>query len=101
MYRRLRLCSGNGGYEALPVTPMTLDLGRAKAALEGEGIRVVDARVLLIVSLAPEVTLSRAGRLLFKTRDATEAQHAFERLRTLLALPPMEPGDEGAVRSPP
>ncbi|MGA7476470.1 MAG: hypothetical protein WBW47_04545 [Thermoplasmata archaeon] len=91
MYRRLRLCSNHGGYEALAEPPNSLDLGTVKAVLEKEGIPVIDARVMLIVSLDPEVTISRAGRLLFKTRDPEVAEGAFERLRTLLGLPAMEP----------
>jgi hypothetical protein len=90
MYRRLRLCSNNGGYEAVPDPPRPLDLARAKRALEAAGIHVVDARVMLIASLEPEVTISRAGRLLFKTRDAQLAERSFERLRTLLGLPDIE-----------
>jgi hypothetical protein len=90
MYRRLRLCSNNGGYEAIPEPPRTLDLPWVKEVLEKEGIPVIDARVMLIASLEPEVTISRAGRLLFKTRDARAAGQAFERLRILLGLPDME-----------
>lgn len=100
MYRRLRLCSGNGGYEAIAESPLSVDLPRARAILEQEGIPVVDARVLLIVSLEPEVTISRSGRLLFKTRDAATAQRAFERLRALLDLPPMENGASPSPRGP-
>ena len=58
--------------------------------MEKEGVPVVDARVMLIVSLDPEVTISRAGRLLFKTPDARAAERAFERLRVLVGLPEME-----------
>jgi hypothetical protein len=87
MYRRLRLCSNNGGYEAIPEPPRPLDLRLAKTALESAGVRVVDARVMLIASMDPEVTISRGGRLLFKTRDAHVAERAFERLRSLLGLP--------------
>lgn len=92
MYRRLRLCSNNGGFEAIPEPPAPLDLAWVKRVLEKEGIAVVDARVMLIASLDPEVTISRAGRLLFKTRDARAAERAFERLRSLLELPEMERG---------
>lgn len=91
MYRRLRLCSGNGGYEAIAEPPRPLDLREVKAILEKEGVPVVDARVMLIVSLESEVTISRAGRLLFKTRDARAAERAFERLRSLIGLASMEP----------
>jgi hypothetical protein len=92
MYRRLRLCSNHGGYEAIADPPNPFDLRAVKKVLDKAGIPVVDARVLLIVSLRSEVTISRAGRLLFKTRDVRAAEEAFERLRTLLALPEMEAG---------
>jgi len=95
MYRRLRLCSHNGGYEAIPEPPTPLDLGAVRAVLEAQGIPVIDARVMLIASLDPEVTISRAGRLLFKTQDAPTAEKAFGRLRTLLGLPGIE--EEGAA----
>ncbi|MGP8158786.1 MAG: hypothetical protein ACLPWO_04160 [Thermoplasmata archaeon] len=92
MYRRLRLCSNHGGYEAIADPPAPLDLRAVRAVLEKEGVPVVDARVMLIVSLEAEVTISRAGRLLFKTRDARTAERAFERLRALVGLPEMERG---------
>jgi hypothetical protein len=87
VYRRLRLCSNNGGFEAVPEPPLRLDLADARHRLEREGIAVVDARVMLVAALDPEVTISRTGRLLFKTRDATAADRAFQRLRNLLDLP--------------
>jgi len=90
MYRRLRLCSNNGGYEAIPEPPSPLDLAVVRAALERDGVPVIDARVMLIASLDPEVTISRAGRLLFKTQDPHAAERAFEHLRVLLGLPAME-----------
>jgi len=90
MYRRLQLCSNRGGYEAVAEPPHPIDLAKAKARLETAGVPVVDARVLLIASLPPEVTISRAGRLLFKTQDAAEAERAFARLRAMLGLPGME-----------
>jgi hypothetical protein len=86
-YRSLRLCSGGGGYEAIPDPGPPLDLARVRTALERAGIRVVDARVMLIVALDPEVTISRAGRLLFKTSDEAVANQAFERLRRWIDLP--------------
>ena len=87
MYRKLRLCSNGGGYEAIPEPPRPLDLVRIRHALEREGIAVVDARVMLIVGLTPEVTIGRSGRLLFKTRDPEAAERSFVRLRTILELP--------------
>jgi hypothetical protein len=87
MYRTLRVCSNNGGYEAIPEPPRPLDLKRVRGVLEREGIAVVDARVLLIAGLEAEVTISRSGRLLFKTREAAVAERAFLRLGALLDLP--------------
>jgi hypothetical protein len=87
MYRTLRLCSNSGAYEALPDPPRPLDLRKVRGVLEREGIAVVDARVMLIAALDPEVTISRNGRLLFKTRDAAAAERAFVRLQDLLGLP--------------
>jgi hypothetical protein len=87
MYRTLRVCSNSGAYEALPEPPRPLDLRKVRGVLEREGIAVVDARVILIAALDPEVTISRNGRLLFKTRDVAAAGRAFERLRVLLDLP--------------
>jgi hypothetical protein len=87
MYRTLRLCSNNGAYEALPDPPRPLDLRKVRGLLEREGIAVVDARVMLIAALDPEVTISRNGRLLFKTRDGAVAERAFARLQALLGLP--------------
>lgn len=87
MYRKLQLCSNSGAYEAIPEPPRPLDLAATRRKLEREGIAVVDARVILIAALDPEVTISRNGRLLFKTRDAEAAERAFERLRSMLDLP--------------
>jgi hypothetical protein len=87
MYRKLRLCSNNGGYEAIPNPPIRLDLSKARRALEAVGVAVVDARVMLIAATDPEVTISQSGRLLFKTQDPAAAERAFQRLQTLLDLP--------------
>lgn len=86
MYRPLRLCSHGGGFEAIPSAPRTLDLGRVRSALESAGVPVLDARVMLIASMDPEVTISRSGRLLFKTADAELAETAFQRLASLADL---------------
>lgn len=86
-YRKLRLCSNSGGFEAIPDPPLQLDLAAARRTLEGVGVAVVDARVMLVAALDPEVTISRSGRLLFKTRDPAQAERAFQRLRRLLDLP--------------
>jgi len=91
MYQRLRLCSDRGGYEAIAEPANPLNLVTVRSRLEAAAIPVIDARVMLIASLESEVTISRAGRLLFKTPDARVAQRSFERLRALLDLPPMAP----------
>jgi hypothetical protein len=85
-YRKLRVCSNSGAYEAIPEPPRSLDLADVRRRLEREGIAVVDARVMLIAGTDPEVTISRNGRLLFKTRDPGIAERAFERLHSLLEL---------------
>ena len=86
-YRALKLCSSGGGYEAVPQAPGSIDLARVRSALEGAGVRVVDARVMLIASLDPETTISRSGRLLFKTADEQAAHRALTRLLPLLGAP--------------
>jgi hypothetical protein len=85
IYQPLRLCSQGGGFEAVPSSRAAVDLARVRRALEAEGVPVVDARVLLIATLPPEVTIARSGRLLFKTPDAAEADAAFARLAPILA----------------
>jgi len=97
MYRPLRLCTHGGGFEAIPGSSRQLDLARVRAALESAGVAVVDARVMLIASLDPEVTISRAGRLLFKTPDPSIAQRALDRLLGLVPALRTAP----AARPPP
>jgi hypothetical protein len=89
-YRRLKLCSNSGGFEAIPDPPFPLDLARARATLTAAGVPVIDARVMLIATLPPEVTISRGGRLLVKTRDPAAAEQAFLQLRALLDLPAVD-----------
>jgi len=85
-YRTLRLCSNGGGYEALPDRRASLDLPRYRRTLEAAGRTVIDARVMLIVQLPPEVTITRGGRFLFKTRDPERARAALAQLLDLLGL---------------
>jgi hypothetical protein len=89
-YYSLRLCAGGGAYEAVPAPRLSLDLRRVRSMLESEAVPVVDARVMLIAQLGREVTLSRDGRVLIKTRDPAEAERIFARIRSLLDLPPVE-----------
>ncbi len=90
-YYSLRLCSGGGAFEAIPSPRRSLDLPGIRARLEAGHVPVVDARVMLIVQLEREVTVSRDGRLLFKTRDAAEADRLYRRLQPLLELPDLAP----------
>jgi hypothetical protein len=83
-YRTLRLCSGGGGFEAIPRTERRLDLESVKRALDAASIPTIDARVMLIASFDPEVTISTAGRILIKTSDAALAQRTFERVIDVL-----------------
>lgn len=90
-YHSLRLCAGGGAYEAVPDPRLRLDLSECGKRLGEAGVPVVDARVMLIIQLERETTLSRDGRVLIKTRDSTEAAAVFERLRHLLGWSPVEP----------
>jgi hypothetical protein len=91
LYRKLRLCSGGGGIEAVPDGVLRLDLAEIRAALNDHGIPVIDARVMLIAKTDPEVTIARTGRLLFKTADASAAERTLERLRAWVTLPAVRP----------
>lgn len=91
-YYSLRLCAGGGAFEAVPAPRLALDLRQVKDALMAHDISVVDARVMLIAQFEREVTLSRDGRVLIKTRDGTEATAIFDRLRGWLDLPRIESG---------
>jgi hypothetical protein len=88
-YYSLRLCAGGGAFEAVPAPRLALDLRRVKGTLESHDVPVVDARVMLIAQMGRELTLSRDGRVLIKTRDSGEAEVIFSRLRSLLDLPPV------------
>ncbi len=85
-YSTVRLCSGGGGYEAIPEPKLKLDLVAIRGRLEAEKIPVIDARVMLIVALEREVTISRDGRVLIKSRDPAEARRLFDDLQRRLHL---------------
>ena len=91
-YTAVKLCTGKGAYEAVPVPPGRVDLGRVAQALAATGIEVTDARVMLIVPLGPEVTLSRDGRVLVKTRDPAVAERALHELWRRIAQGSRRPG---------
>lgn len=46
---------------------------------------MIDARVMLILAGAPEVTISLAGRVLIKTADRSVAEQAFSRILPLIS----------------
>lgn len=87
-YHTLRLCAGRGGFEAIPARALRLDLAEVRRKLEGAGISVVDARVMLIAKFEREVTVARDGRLLIKSRSRDEAARIFGKLRALLGFGP-------------
>lgn len=95
-YYALRLCAGGGAFEAVPAPRLSLDLGEARRTLEHAGVPVVDARVMLILQLDHEVTLSRDGRVLIKTKDPDRAAQSFAHLARLLDLPSLGPSSSGS-----
>jgi hypothetical protein len=95
-YATVQLCSGGGGFEAVPHPRAPIDLRAARARLEASGVLVVDARVMLIVRLEREVTVSRDGRILIKTRNAAEAERIFAEVCARLALE-RAPADETSL----
>lgn len=90
-YSTLRLCSGRGSYEATPRPKLSLNLAEAAGRLREAGVGVTDVRVMLLLTLEAETTLSRDGRILIKTGDPLVAGRVFDRLRSLLGLPEAEP----------
>lgn len=85
-YETLKLCSGRAAFEAIPNPKLALDLPTIRDRLIADGVEVIDARVMLIFSLGPEVTLGRDGRLLIKTDDPKAASAVFERLDAIAHL---------------
>jgi hypothetical protein len=85
-YSTLRLCSGGGGYEAIPAPRHPLDLAQVRNLFEARSISLIDARVMLIVDMEREVTISRDGRILIKTQDVAQAERIFRLLREWLQL---------------
>lgn len=90
-YYQLRVCSTGGSFEAVPRPRHPLDLKVVREKLEAEQIPVTDARVMLVIRLEREVTVSRDGRMLIKSRDPAEAAAIFARLQRLLDLPEAVP----------
>jgi len=77
----VRPCKGSSGTEVLPEEELLLDLVECASRLEGAGMDVTDARVLLVVRGDPQVTLYPSGRMLVHTDDLELARE-----RALLVL---------------
>lgn len=86
-YATLRLCSSRGAFEATPEPRLALDLPAIAARLRAQGIAVTDARVLLLIQLRHETTLSHDGRVLIKCRDPSVAAEVFAELCRRAELP--------------
>ncbi|MCI4350129.1 MAG: hypothetical protein L3K15_01250 [Thermoplasmata archaeon] len=92
----LRLCSGRGAFEAIPRPRLDVDLGHVRRRLEARGVPVVDARVLLIAKFDDEVTVSRDGRVLIKSKDPERALRLLAELQAAVAPALGEPASGGA-----
>jgi hypothetical protein len=83
-YEALRLCSGGGGFEAVPRPRAATDLLRLRREFEARSIPVTDARVMLIARMQQEVTIARDGRVLIKSRTSDEAAAIWAELEPML-----------------
>jgi hypothetical protein len=86
-YATLRLCSSRGAFEATPEPRLTLDLEAIATRLRAQGVAVTDARVMLLIQLRHEATLSHDGRVLIKCRDPAVAAEVFADLCRRAELP--------------
>ncbi len=77
----VRPCKTSAAYEALPERQGRLDMGQVRRALEAAGFDILlDARIMLLVRGRLECTVYQTGRVLMKTRDAAEAEAAYDQL---------------------
>lgn len=77
----LRPCKTTAAYEALPNDEVKLDLEKVTKILEGEGMKVTYARVILIAhNKGIETTIYPSGKLLVKTDSEDVAQAEAELL---------------------
>lgn len=97
-YATLRLCSSRGAFEATPEPRLTLDLPAIAARLRSQGVGVTDARVMLLIQLRHEATLSHDGRVLIKCRDPRVAAEVFAELCARAELPGT--ADDAVSRAP-
>ncbi|MCI4336710.1 MAG: hypothetical protein L3K17_05890 [Thermoplasmata archaeon] len=86
-YSTLKLCSNRGAFEATPEPRLHLDLAAIARRLRSAGIAVTDAKVMLLIQLQRETTLSHDGRVLIKCHDPLEAAQIFSELQRLAELP--------------
>ena len=70
----------------MPREPMRLDLSRCAARLEGEGLEVVDARALLVVTGRLRATIFPSGRMLVHTDDLEAARSWAQELYTMAGV---------------
>ncbi len=87
-YGDLQLCRNKAGYEVLPEDEMHLDLDAAETTLEEAGWESLAhaGRILVVGRDTLEVSIFRKGKLLFKTKEKSEAEGAWGELRGELGL---------------
>jgi len=79
----VRPCEGGSGTEIVPKRPLALDMARCARNLASARMKVVDARVMLVVEDAPRTTIWPTGRMIVQTTNASEA---IARAQDLLRL---------------
>jgi hypothetical protein len=75
----VRPCQGESATEVLPKESLSLDLTACAQRLEDEGLDVIDAKALLVITGEVRVTLFPSGRMLVHTEDLELARrHALK-----------------------
>lgn len=85
-YGVLALCRNRAGYEAAPERPLSLDLAAVADRLRGSGHEILgNAGVLLAVRVAGvDASVFESGKVLFKTRDAVQADLGMRAFRAAM-----------------
>ena len=86
-FATIKPCETSASIEVLPRDPLRLDLKAWAARLGDAGLKVVDAKALLVVQSPPKTTVFPSGRMLISTKDPAEAE---ARARQLFALAGVE-----------
>jgi hypothetical protein len=86
-FATIKPCETSASIEVLPKDPLKLDLKAWAASLGAAGLKVVDAKALLVVQSPPKTTVFPSGRMLISTKDPAEAE---ARARQLFALAGVE-----------